>query len=553
MPAAQKVLGILISSHGAAASPYTMKLNKCHLSHHDLYGVFSWTCVQTLDLSNNQLQRIPGSLSRLVHLRELNLSRNLLKTLPKTIGKLTQLRSLDVSHNILRAEAISVSRAASLFVDGALAKLFLQGNPNLRLPPSDVIERGPEAVKQFCKDMIEGEAVCWTQTMLVVGQQEAGKTALCHALGGVKCLDRPQRQIDSTVGIDTLEWKITVGTMPRCNDSPDGCAPSSPLRVRVRHSLKLRHCFNAARLSGTYRGHVFIRGHMLTLPDSKGQTQELNLRYGFSVSLSNKSARTLHLRSNDKSTFQVGNPVFSRHRNKWMSGRVLQVLPDQSLRVRLFDISEVVQIWKTDESRLSLPHKFELNCESDLEAGTWLRILLAACGKSTPNLHNRAAGVCVSDASVWYSGCWEDGGTLSSDGDSLLHFRFQQKSMAVEIISSHLSVSYVSHEAIHVLHDRGDSGSGSGNFWIVRTDVPLKTGDLVRQKNWPRGKKGKLWSFDQNRSIAHVKVGTVMTRLPLHKIERFFQLKVALGRLKDFAGQATFLVVAPYPFTQTNV
>ena len=57
--------------------------------------------------------------------------------------------------------------------------------------------------------------------MLVVGQEEAGKTALCHALSGHRCADHAQMTEASTVGIDTVRWS-TVVAIPRTNRSTTG-------------------------------------------------------------------------------------------------------------------------------------------------------------------------------------------------------------------------------------------------------------------------------------------------------------------------------------------
>ena len=544
-PAAQKVLGILVERHGAAASPCGMDLSRAKLTPHDLHGIMSWACVQTLDLSHNALDNIPQGLSRLTQLRELNLSHNHMEKLPADIVQLTQLRSLDLSYNDLRDDAISVSRVALLFVQGALVNLVLNQNSRLSLPPSDFIERGVEAVRQFCIDLIQGEALCWTQTMLVVGQQEAGKTALCHSLAGSSCLDRPQQQVDSTVGIDTLEWKMILGTAPGCDGSSDACAPPCPVRVRVRQEMGLRSCFNGTRLSGSYRGHVSIRGHTLTLPDSKGKTQNVNLQHGFLVSCSKKPAYTLELRSGDDSSFLVGDRVVTQFRGKWRPVRVMEVLKSrQLLRAQFIDPSDagggpLVHTWPLNKFRWTPPHRFKLYCTSRSEADNWLRVLRAACGHSVSD-----GAIAVSDTSLWYSGCWRDGGTLTSDSNSLLQFHYQGQqhtSMEVELISAHLSVPYLPDKAMHVLHDRNDPSPSSRNAWIVRTDVPLGVGDVVRRKEWPHDKKGKLVGFEENdQSVAHVRVGAELITVSWHKLERFFRLIVARNRLKDFAGQVVY-------------
>ena len=94
----------------------------------------------------------------------------------------------------------------------------LKGNKNLKVPPSQIVERGGEKVCQFFKDLNQGQKICWSQTVLVVGQEEAGKTALCHALSGHRCADHSQMTEASTVGIDIVRWS-TVVAIPRTNRS----------------------------------------------------------------------------------------------------------------------------------------------------------------------------------------------------------------------------------------------------------------------------------------------------------------------------------------------
>merc|ERR1719174_3130422 len=97
-----------------------------------------------------------------------------------------------------------------------LTSVELKGNLNLKVPPSQIIDRGNAKVCQYFKDLARGQKICWSQTVLVVGQEEAGKTALCHALSGHRCADHAQMTEASTVGIDTVRWS-TVVAIPRTN------------------------------------------------------------------------------------------------------------------------------------------------------------------------------------------------------------------------------------------------------------------------------------------------------------------------------------------------
>ncbi len=57
--------------------------------------------VTKLDLSFNQLESIPDSISKLTNLQDLNLESNQFRFLPESIGSLTNLKNLNLSFNNL--------------------------------------------------------------------------------------------------------------------------------------------------------------------------------------------------------------------------------------------------------------------------------------------------------------------------------------------------------------------------------------------------------------------------------------------------------------------
>ena len=162
----------------------------------------------TLDLSHNNLRVLPKNIN-LPNLKDFDLSYNKIQKLPTQLH-LPSLSSLDISHNRLRDVAAAMMQLCGSY---NLTSIGLKGN-NLIVPPSQIIERGSKKVCQYFKDLARGRKICWSQTVLVVGQEQAGKTALCHALNGHECADHAQMTDASTVGIDTVPWS-TVVAIPR--------------------------------------------------------------------------------------------------------------------------------------------------------------------------------------------------------------------------------------------------------------------------------------------------------------------------------------------------
>jgi len=79
--------------------------------------------IETLDLSNSQLQIIPTEIKRFTRLKELYLSRNRIRNID-AIGKLTQLRLLDLSRN--RIQKIDAIKKLPLLINLGLSRNQIQ-------------------------------------------------------------------------------------------------------------------------------------------------------------------------------------------------------------------------------------------------------------------------------------------------------------------------------------------------------------------------------------------------------------------------------------------
>ena len=194
--------------------PQTVTLRNWGLDDATIRPVWQWHLVVCLDLSRNNLRELPENI-HFPNLTDLDVSKNKITKLPTQL-RLPCLLSLDMSHNRLRDV-----RAAMEQICGHSSKLTsieLKGNKKLIVPSSQIIESGSKKICQYFKDLHRGQRICWSQTVLVVGQEEAGKTALCHALSGYQCADHAQMTEESTVGIDTVPWS-TVVAIPGNNRS----------------------------------------------------------------------------------------------------------------------------------------------------------------------------------------------------------------------------------------------------------------------------------------------------------------------------------------------
>ncbi|KAL2338698.1 hypothetical protein Fmac_013144 [Flemingia macrophylla] len=102
------------------------------------------TTLKVLDARLNCLRSLPEDLENLINLETLNVSQNFqyLGALPYSVGLLLSLVELDVSYNKITSLPDSIGCLKKL------QKLSLEGNP-LASPPSDVVEQGLYAVKEY--------------------------------------------------------------------------------------------------------------------------------------------------------------------------------------------------------------------------------------------------------------------------------------------------------------------------------------------------------------------------------------------------------------------
>eukprot|EP00026_Physarum_polycephalum_P000022 Phypoly_transcript_00022.p1 GENE.Phypoly_transcript_00022~~Phypoly_transcript_00022.p1 ORF type:complete len:3281 (-),score=556.54 Phypoly_transcript_00022:159-8669(-) len=210
---------------GLANLPHSLtvlpSLKELHLSDNLLgslpLGFSELTSLEILALDGNRLTEFPASILSLTSLRSLNLNNNDIASLPNEIGTLTRLVSLMLDNNKLQALPVGIGQIVklevlefmnnsvtdlplSLATLGNLKLLRLDGN-KIRTPPPEVVAGGLSSILDYLRDLIGGWEPCYRMKIMIVGQENVGKTSLLRSLKDRKKVDTNVPSI-STDGID---------------------------------------------------------------------------------------------------------------------------------------------------------------------------------------------------------------------------------------------------------------------------------------------------------------------------------------------------------------
>jgi len=92
--------------------------------------------LQILDLSSNQIDKVPPSVAFLVQIVDLNLDDNTIECIPHEVGALKKLKILSLRNNQVQGDMVASTGYQSLpeelFAGTCLERLNLEGNPILR-------------------------------------------------------------------------------------------------------------------------------------------------------------------------------------------------------------------------------------------------------------------------------------------------------------------------------------------------------------------------------------------------------------------------------------
>ncbi|KAK5576072.1 hypothetical protein RB653_007210 [Dictyostelium firmibasis] len=156
--------------------------------------------LKKLMIEGNQIQFLPNEISQLSKLMVLNVCKNKLDSLPASIGQLSQLVSLNLNNN---SQLVSLRPTMGLLSN--LTELKLEGT-RLKTPPPEIVSLGLKSILLYLKDLIKGQEQCYKMKLMIVGQENVGKTTLLKTLKEKKKKATPGGPNISTDGIAIDQW-----------------------------------------------------------------------------------------------------------------------------------------------------------------------------------------------------------------------------------------------------------------------------------------------------------------------------------------------------------
>ncbi len=164
--------------------PYLKDIRLCHNKLKLIPTVSEWPTITHLDISYNQLSSLPSNVYA-PQLTDLNLAHNNLSIVPPCVFSFGSLSTLDLSSNY---EISSIPEDIN----------HLENLTNLKLDDIDGLQFLPEA--NPTNSMHANLKEIYTMKMAVVGEEQAGKSALVSTLKGEKIQGR-------NAMVDVSEWQ----------------------------------------------------------------------------------------------------------------------------------------------------------------------------------------------------------------------------------------------------------------------------------------------------------------------------------------------------------
>lgn len=140
-------------------------------------GIELLVSLRILDIGDNKIPNIGASFcTQVTSLTKLLIDQNQLTTLPDQIGSLTSLSTLNLKQNNILELPLSFRLLS------ALDKDFHMDAENIRMPPKEIAKQGCKNIRQFLESLVDGSSPCYRTKLLVVGQENVGKTSLVRQL-----------------------------------------------------------------------------------------------------------------------------------------------------------------------------------------------------------------------------------------------------------------------------------------------------------------------------------------------------------------------------------
>ncbi|XP_065919794.1 leucine-rich repeat serine/threonine-protein kinase 2-like [Dysidea avara] len=175
-------------------------INELNLSHNDIEKipkVPEWSSsLSILDLSYNHLRSLPKSIVA-PNLKNLNISNNQFHTVPHCVCSLTGLITLNIAYN---SEILALPNELGRLKN--LLNLNLDGLVDLNDPPRSIRGTTLDCINYLRSRLLSARGYYHMKLMLV-GKQEMGKSTIVARLQGQEIGN------ESTVGVDISEWKYT--------------------------------------------------------------------------------------------------------------------------------------------------------------------------------------------------------------------------------------------------------------------------------------------------------------------------------------------------------
>eukprot|EP01119_Soliformovum_irregulare_P016348 TRINITY_DN4710_c0_g2_i1.p1 TRINITY_DN4710_c0_g2~~TRINITY_DN4710_c0_g2_i1.p1 ORF type:complete len:1641 (+),score=515.86 TRINITY_DN4710_c0_g2_i1:1885-6807(+) len=158
-------------------------------------------------LMKNQIVTLPNDIDRLSSLTELNISWNSILELPPSLGKISSLTALNISHNELDDLPPTLG-----FLKNLKPELFLFEKNKFRGTwKSTTNQNDAASLLGYLADLMKGSQKIFRMRLMVVGEENVGKTTLVTCLKKIKAKAEGLNQSTNGIAIDNWNLNLAFG------------------------------------------------------------------------------------------------------------------------------------------------------------------------------------------------------------------------------------------------------------------------------------------------------------------------------------------------------